>query len=218
MWKIDLKEGQQLFFTSDTHYNHSNICRGTSKWTGDLTKVTRNFQTLKLMNRVIIDNINDIVGQDDILIHLGDWSFGGFESIGEFRKQIICKNIYLVLGNHDYHIEDNKENIRELFVDVAHYTKLHVTTWNNEVMIPSKYVLCHFPIASWDGMNKGVMHLFGHVHLPHERRVMAGKSMDVGIDGNYMGIYNMDQVLKLLTNKPCATTVIRSDHHEKAVR
>jgi 6-phosphogluconolactonase (cycloisomerase 2 family) len=31
--KIVLEKGQNLFFTSDTHYNHSNICRATTNWT-----------------------------------------------------------------------------------------------------------------------------------------------------------------------------------------
>lgn len=218
MWKIDLKEGQQLFFTSDTHYNHSNICRGTSKWAGDLTRVTRNFQQLKEMNYNIVENINEMVGQDDILIHLGDWSFGGFESIQEFRERIICKNIYLVLGNHDNHIEDNKDNIRKLFVDVVHYTKLQVTTWKNKEMLPSKYVLCHFPIASWDGMNKGVIHLFGHVHLSGQKKVMRGKSMDVGVDGNFLSPYTRKDIQHFLEDNPCATNVIPSDHHETEIR
>jgi hypothetical protein len=30
-----------------------------------------------------------MVGQDDVLFHLGDWSFGGFESIEQFRNQIV---------------------------------------------------------------------------------------------------------------------------------
>ena len=32
MLKIELEWGQKLFFTSDTHYNHKNICRGVTAW------------------------------------------------------------------------------------------------------------------------------------------------------------------------------------------
>ena len=35
--------------------------------------------------------------EDDFLIHLGDWSFGGFDSIKEFRSRINCKNITSVV-------------------------------------------------------------------------------------------------------------------------
>jgi calcineurin-like phosphoesterase family protein len=106
--KIILDKGQRVFFISDSHYNHSNICRATSNW-GDDSK-TRDFKSLDHMNSVLVDNINSMVGENDILFHLGDFSFGGFDKIGEFRSRILCKNIHLVLGNHDHHIERNKED------------------------------------------------------------------------------------------------------------
>ena len=85
--KLVLKPGQKLFFTSDTHYNHSNICRATTKWVGS-ENLTRDFKSLEHMNSTLVNNINEVVGEDDILIHLGDWSFGGFEQIEEFRNKI----------------------------------------------------------------------------------------------------------------------------------
>ena len=113
--KIELKQGQRLWFTSDTHYNHSNICRSTTRWT-DADDVTRDFSSLDKMNEELVHWINKRVAQDDILIHLGDWSFGGFESIKEFRDRIVCQNVHLVLGNHDHHIERNKNDIQDIFV------------------------------------------------------------------------------------------------------
>ncbi len=84
--KLTLEKGQRLWFTSDTHYNHANICSATTKWTDPVT--CREFKTLEHMNATLVNNINEFVGQDDILFHLGDWSFGGFEQIEIFRKQI----------------------------------------------------------------------------------------------------------------------------------
>jgi calcineurin-like phosphoesterase family protein len=75
--KLKLDPTQRLYFTSDTHYNHTNICRGVTRWT-DAEDVTRDFKTLDQMNDRIVAGINTEVGQDDILFHLGDWSFGGF--------------------------------------------------------------------------------------------------------------------------------------------
>ena len=40
--------------------------------------VTRDFKSLDHMNDAIVDNINNMVGVNDVLIHLGDFSFGGF--------------------------------------------------------------------------------------------------------------------------------------------
>ena len=115
--KLNLNKGQRLWFTSDTHYNHSNICIATTRWT-DADSVTRDFASLEKMNEELVYWINHNVAQDDILIHLGDWSFGGFENIKEFRDRIVCQNIHLILGNHDGHIEKNKDNICNIFSSV----------------------------------------------------------------------------------------------------
>ena len=95
--KLQLEKGQRLYFTSDTHYNHTNICRGVTRWT-DAEDITRDFKTLDQMNDRIVNGINSQVGQNDVLFHLGDWSFGGFEFIEQFRNRINCKNIHLVLS------------------------------------------------------------------------------------------------------------------------
>ena len=91
-----------VWITSDTHYSHKNICRGVTSWrtpSGEIpVSQTRDFSTIEKMNASIVNNINEVVGQDDMLIHLGDWSFGGNEQIREFWDRIICKNIHLVLG------------------------------------------------------------------------------------------------------------------------
>jgi len=61
--KIILEKNQNLFFTSDTHYNHSNICRATSNWDG--ARGTRDFHSLGQMNDAIVMGINSVVGPDD---------------------------------------------------------------------------------------------------------------------------------------------------------
>jgi len=207
--KIRLEPTQRLYFTSDTHYNHTNICRGVTRWT-DAEDITRDFKTLDQMNDRIVNGINEVVGQDDILFHLGDWSFGGFESIWKFRHQINCQNIHLVLGNHDHHIERNRENIRDIFSSVNQYVELEVNKQHN-------FVLMHYPIMSWNKMNDGVIHLHGHVHLPPDRRIGKGKMMDVGVDGNGMDPISLSKVLTLMNNKPIKSG-FEFDHHIKRVQ
>lgn len=210
--KLILNKGQRLWFTSDTHYNHANICSATTKWTDPVT--CREFKTLEHMNAHLVGNINECVGQDDILFHLGDWSFGGFEQIQKFRDQIVCKNIHIVTGNHDHHIENNRENCQSLFSSVNKYVELNVK-WNvgTNLQNEATFVLMHFPIASWNNMARGAIHLHGHVHFEPRLRVQAGKMMDVGVDGNALYPIEMSTVLSMMRTQP-VKSIFNFDHHE----
>jgi calcineurin-like phosphoesterase family protein len=219
--KIKLKPNQQLYFTSDTHYNHKNICRGVTSWT-DAEDITRDFKTLDQMNDRIVEGINSVVDQDDILVHLGDWSFGGFESIYKFRDRINCKNIHLVLGNHDHHIERDRDGIRHIFESVNQYLELEVTKEGSKKIdshdrdFKVNFVLMHYPIMSWNKMNDGTIHLHGHVHLPPNKRMGKGRMMDVGMDGNNLNAISIDEVIRKMYFQPIASS-LPFDHHIKRV-
>ena len=207
MIKID--KDRKVWVISDTHYGHKNICRGVTAWRlpdGSIPlSQTRDFKTIEQMNESIVNNINSVVGQDDVLIHLGDWSFGGFENVKIFRDRIVCQEIHLILGNHDHHIENNRGDCQELFASVNHYTKLMYKF--------GTFVLMHYPMASWDGLNKGHVHLHGHVHLPTNLRFGKGKKMDVGIDGNpNFGVYDMDDIVRMIIKREIVSDML-FDHH-----
>jgi len=197
-----------VYITSDTHFGHKNIVRGTTNWRTQDGKVpvdsTRDFQTIEQMNERLIDGINHFVGQDDTLIMLGDVSFGGFDNIGIFLERLVCHNIHLILGNHDHHIENNRDFVKERFLSVQHYMEININDRN--------FVLCHYPLQSWHGMNKGVIHLHGHVHLPENCKFGNGKKMDVGVDGNGMDPYSIDEIIKIMDKRPVAFEM-NGDHH-----
>lgn len=208
MIKID--NDIKVWITSDTHYSHKNICRGTTNWrlpNGEVPeKQTRDFDTIEKMNSVIVNNINNIVGQDDILIHLGDWSFGGFENIEEFYDRLICKNIHLILGNHDHHIDRNRHNIQRLFLSVSWFQQFEYMGETLECM--------HYPISSWNGLRKGRIHLHGHCHLPHNLKISNGRRMDVGLDGNVdFEPYNLHELIKMLKKCDIGSEMGPMDHH-----
>jgi calcineurin-like phosphoesterase family protein len=210
--KLTLNKGQRLFFTSDTHYNHANICSATTKWIDPVT--CREFKTLEHMNSHLVGNINEVIGQDDILFHLGDWSFGGFEQIEKFRNQIICKNVHIITGNHDHHIERNHEGCQSLFSSVNKYLDLNVKyNVGTPLMGEVRFALMHFPIASWDNMARGAIHLHGHVHFNPNKRLQTGKMMDVGCDGNMLYPIDMSEVLSIMRNRPIKS-LFEFDHHE----
>ena len=60
-------DGSKVFFTSDTHFNHTNI----------LKFCDRPFKNVEEMNETMIANWNCIVGMDDDVFHLGDFFLGG---------------------------------------------------------------------------------------------------------------------------------------------
>ena len=211
---IKIEKDRKVFITSDTHYGHKNICRGVTDWRlpdgGIPMDQTRDFDTIEKMNERIIQNINSVVGEDDVLFHLGDWSFGGFENVQKFRDRILCKEIHLILGNHDTHIENDRYNVQELFTSVNHYTKL---MYKNNT-----FVLFHYPMQSWDGLNKGHIHLHGHVHLPTDLRFGKGKKMDVGMDGHpTFGVYDMDEIIRIMDKREIASDML-FDHHTDEIK
>jgi len=214
--KLLINENQKVFFTSDTHYNHTNLVRGITKWSGGNT--VRDFDTLEYMNSTIVDNINHLVGENDILFHLGDWSFGGFESIEEFRSRIVCKNIHLVLGNHDHHISKNKGGSQELFSsvnDVLMLTLVRPGKNRGDKHIKSRFLLSHYPFASWMGMADFVIHLHGHMHSSPIDKIHKGKAMDAGLDGNDLDPYLSEEIVKLMKGRPIAGITLNTDHHER---
>lgn len=208
---IKFRGDENVWITSDTHYSHKNICRGVTDWRmpdGSIpVDQTRNFTTIDKMNHTIVDNINEHVGQDDYLIHLGDWSFGGIDKILEFKRRLICQNIYLICGNHDDHIVENKHGEKGYFVKVFHDR----TTMQYG---KSRFVLDHYPIASWREMKKGVIHLHGHCHLSNQLKFGNGKRMDCGMDGNpEFRPYNLSREIIPIMDKRTVASEMFHDHH-----
>lgn len=195
-----------IWFVSDTHFMHKNLCLGVSEW-DDKEQSCRNFQTLEEMNELIVSNINKYVKEDDILYHLGDWSFGGIENIWKFRKLINCKNIYLVPGNHDHHIKSNKIlpnciirtfnlNSKDVFTEVLpELTK--ITIDKKEV------ILCHFPLEEWENMDRGSIHLHGHSHHTKDYTDlnMYTKRMDVGMDWEEFRPYSWEEIKEIMKER-----------------
>lgn len=207
-----------LWFTSDTHYGHKNICKGTTEWTD--TSGCRPFDSLDEMNATIVENINKVVKRGDTLIHMGDWSFGGKENIYKFRQQLNCEDILLILGNHDHHIRNMVPHgtHKTLFTDVQ---ELKITSIFGKMM-----TLCHYPMRVWDKGYAGAWMLYGHCHGSLDDKkpqfpepTWAGdnyymknsKSMDVGIDTHpEFRPYHFDEIKAIMDSREVFLNI---DHH-----
>ena len=214
-----------IWFTSDTHYMHRNIAGPkVSKWESGY----RDFKDEKEMSKCIVDNINKYVKEDDILYHLGDWSFGGIDNIWAFRKQVDCKNIHLVLGNHDTHIYNNRtlpnSTIKQWdgygYVNTRCYAKEIFSSVSEVLDVQhgkSDFFLSHYSHRVWHGSHKGVIHLYGHSHDSLDKDGNYwGKSMDVGIDSakRILGEYRpfkLEEVVDIMNKRD----VYLPDHHKE---
>jgi calcineurin-like phosphoesterase family protein len=196
-----------IWITSDTHFGHTNIA---GPKISNSSSGYRDFNSVHEMNMALVDGINKYVKEDDILYHLGDWSFGGVHNILQFRNYIVCKNVHLILGNHDQHIvdkeikyHDTSFNPIELFSSVQDVLTLDIGK--------TKLFLSHYSHRVWLGSHKGVIHLYGHSHgsIPD-----YGKSMDVGVDvafkkfGEYRP-FNIGDITNIMSKR----TIEKIDHH-----
>ncbi len=171
------------WFISDTHYHHKNIIRGISEWPEG--KGTRNFPDFESHDAWLVNTINEKVMPDDTLWHLGDWSFGGIQQVAIFRDRLAVRNVNLLLGNHDHNISKaNEQRGWSLFNSVQQYAELKFDG--------VQLVLMHYPIASWNYMDRGAIHLHGHVH--GNIAPMLGR-YDVGVDS--LGLISLDEVRQL---------------------
>lgn len=190
----------RTFFTSDTHFFHKNLCSGCTTWEPERQHTCRPFDCPEKMSEYVAKIINSVVGPNDRLYHLGDWSFGGRDKIKQAREMINCKAIHLVYGNHDHNIMENDD-----------YKKLFSSTQDviRKTFSGVGFVLFHEPIGAWAGMGRGYIQLHGHCHGNYTKTL--NRQLDVGVDTNAFKPYSLDEILDRFKDaKPS-----RVDHHDE---
>lgn len=175
-----------VYFLSDMHLNHKNIVRGVSVW----DKGYRDFDTIKEMNDTLIDNINSMVGCNDLLFDLGDSFFGDKRQINELMSRINCKNIVKLFGNHDKHLRENYQFCREHYLWFGDYLELYIGK--------RLVVMSHYAMKVWNESHRGSYHLFGHSHALLPDNIHAN-CCDVGMDAEY-GITDTGRLFMTASN------------------
>lgn len=82
---------RRIFFISDLHLDHKRII--------DYCK--RPFETKKQMNKVIVENWNKTVNENDIVYFLGDMAFGRGSRKTSYWLKRLKGNIIFIIGSHD---------------------------------------------------------------------------------------------------------------------
>ena len=138
----------QTFVTSDLHFGHKNImsfCPETR---------ARFRNDVEYMNEAMIKEWNDLIGIEDTVYILGDVAFMSGQNAALVMRRLNGSKI-LVEGNHDRKtLMDAK--FRNEFKEVHKYLDIN---YNG-----TKVVMFHYPIAEWDQMHRGSVHLHGHLH------------------------------------------------------
>lgn len=192
-WGME-RQMPELFFTADTHFGHSAI----------IAKCHRPFVDVETMDRRLIAAINQRVGANDILYHLGDFAFC-HRKLDEYRAGINCRNVHLIFGNHDREKEGKK------FASAAHGAYLR---YNGR-----RFSLSHYPMTSWRNSHHGCIHLHGHCHGTHEEwkatNMPGALSFDVGVDNMRYHPMHADELLAAADIRARIAGKFTADHHDE---
>lgn len=133
------------FYISDNHFGHFNIIRYDN----------RPFNNTDKMDEVMIDRWNEIVGDEDTVYILGDFSWHNEQRTVEILNSLAGRKV-LIKGNHDR----ISPRISKCFVKICDY--LEITDDKTRV------VMSHYPMPFWNGQFRNSVHLYGHVHNSHQ--------------------------------------------------
>lgn len=168
------------YFTSDHHFGHSNVIKFCN----------RPFLSIEEMDEKLIQYWNETITNKDNVFILGDFFW---KSNTKYCSSILNKlngYKYLLIGSHDDFL--NKKELKKYFVFIKKY---HVYKQPG-----TRIVLFHNPLFSWDGMNNGVYHFFGHAHEKYVCINNNTMTYNVGVDTNNFRPISLDEIFTKLNN------------------
>lgn len=140
-----------IFIISDTHFYHKNILT-FKRLNNELLRPQ--FASVEEMNEHMIENWNKIVKENDIVIHVGDLALNVDANKLETLMKRLNGKKYLILGNHDHHIEEylkHFEAVRSVFKT------------SDKVRQP--ILFSHHPAhTNFFDFNKNYLNVHGHIH------------------------------------------------------
>ena len=187
MLKLTKCQYDNLFVTSDLHLGHKQ----------KFVYVDRGYSSPEEMDEDIIAVINQKVGENGILLHLGDLSLNTSESrLLEIFSKLKIKEFWNIWGNHNQPLFSLKRDVYNFaFLNFEHYLTMRYEK--------KEFVCFHFPIMAWDGMFKGSMHLCGHSHGKNPLSRIESKQskiLDCGWDVHSKPI-SMFEIEKIMETK-----------------
>lgn len=133
------------FVIADTHFNHKNI----------IEYENRPFESVEEMNERMIDLWNLVVGKNDLIYILGDFTLSRrMMVISDYVNRLHGKKV-LIMGNHD--TRKPKDYITCGFIAAT----------RKPIMVEPGVILMHEPFSDASYIASNYIYLFGHVHANH---------------------------------------------------
>ncbi len=184
------------WFTSDWHLNHANIIdfAGRPFYKDHVEHFALGDAVVEIpdtdaMNKALIDNFNDLVAVDDEAWFIGDVAMGSRKVSLPLFKQLKCRNLFLVPGNHDncHPMYKPYQKAIPMYED-AGFTILPPVV-NTVIGDAISVLICHFPYSGdsqfedrYTGLrpsDDGRWLIHGHTHSDVRVR---GRQLHVGVD------------------------------------
>jgi calcineurin-like phosphoesterase family protein len=140
---------------------------------------------LAYMNEAMVKEWNDLIEPEDLVYILGDVAFMSGSEAGRTVMRLNGTKI-LVEGNHDRKTLQDA-TFRSAFKEVHKYLDINYEG--------TKVVMFHYPIAEWDQMHRGSVHLHGHLHGGISG-MEKFRCRDMGMDATGMIAITMEDAIK----------------------
>lgn len=134
----------KVYFTGDLHFGHFNAIKYDC----------RPWPDVETMAAGMIERWNARVTDDDLVYILGDVCYRSKYPAWHYLEQMRGHKI-LIVGNHDGELLED-ERSRRCFEEIHSYMEIKEDG--------KKIVLCHYPMAEWNGKTRGSWHIFAHIH------------------------------------------------------
>lgn len=168
----------KVWFVSDTHFRHKNI---TLHHPGRALDGGFDPADLDAHDGWLKELWNSVVGKDDDVYVLGDFSFGSRDWTVRLLHQLHGRK-NLILGNHDKsseHLDNLFKTIYQVRNVVFKKTVYPYLDDNFDV------AMCHYPLVTWNHKHHGAVHIHGHCHgsLDAYNKDSRELRVDIGFDG-----------------------------------
>ncbi len=175
--KLEIDEAR---WTSDTHFRHTNVVKfdNSPHWSHEAKALTNKLphlpkhsdeynQVLRQerdqlvkdsirQDEAIIENWNKVVQPDQLVFHLGDFTFSNDPKTIHSILDRLNGRIILINGNHEKPVHNNHD-IKKRFYRIYDYLEVFVKD--------QRICLFHYPIYEWNQCHRGAWMLHGHTHV-----------------------------------------------------